>query len=344
MKNTEKNILIPTPEQRIISTKTREHYGSVINLLHRSTLAQKDAGHLVDVTPLEIVDYLFSQRARFRPQTFLLYRSALVWWIPTIPVNDVTQRAWAKLHETLPVHGYKDEKGQKGNTTLYSKLSSRKRTVSQRRFNRLLNELRRRLDTARTHVERKRAAELQYWLLAGLATGLRPVEWSQAHWRNKEAGELNVITAKRKLDNYGLPHIAHLEDEEYMPIRVVVIDDEDDIPWVDLHMKSVQAYLQADEDNVFSRYYDNNRLYLRNVCRAIFPSGENVTLYMLRGQFAANRKISGQPREELAEEMGCSARHTSTAYGKQIYGHRHLKGKRLAERELMKKMQIKKEK
>lgn len=344
MKNTKKSTLIPAPKQRIISPKTRIHYGNITKLLHRLALEQKDNGHLFDASPLDVVNYLFSQRARFRPKTFLMYRTALVWWIPFLPVNGVTQRAWTKLHEKLTINGYKDGKGQKGNTTLYSKRSSRKRTVSKKRFNKLLDELTHRVSSARTHVERKRAAELQYWLLAGLATGLRPVEWSQAHWRNKEAGELNVITAKRKLDNYGLPHIAHLEDEEYMPVRVVVIDDEADIPWVDLHMKSVQAYLQADEDNVFSRYYDNNRLYLRNVCRSIFPSGENVTLYMLRGQFAANRKISGQPREELAGEMGCSADYTSTAYGKQIYGHRHLKGKRLAERELMKKMQIKKEK
>lgn len=325
--------LTPPPSKRIISANTKKQYGRITNLLRASVLETKPDGHIVDATPLEIVDYLFNQRSRLRPQTFLMYRSALIWWLSTLTVDASIQDAWITLHELVPKDGYKDEKGEKGKARLYSIKSSRKRTVSQKKLRRLLDELTHRTDAARTYIDRRRASELRFWVLAGLATGLRPTEWSQAYWRNKAQGELNVITAKRKVGNYSLPDISHLSDEEPMPVRVVKIDDEQDIAWVDLHMKSVQAYLQSGEGRTFDRYYDNNRMYLRTINKAIFPKGDGVTLYMLRGQFAANRKISGQPREELAKEMGCGSYYTSAAYGKQVHGYKNLRGTRVEQQD-----------
>lgn len=318
--------LIPPPSGRVISQRTKEHYGKVINLLRRAVLENKSDGHINDATPMEMAEYVFENRSRLRPQTFLAYRSALVWWLPSLTISRSTQEAWTFLHEPLPADGYKNEKGAAGATTLYSRRSSRKRTVSQKDFNRLINELTKRIDNGRTYVERQRASELRYWLMAGLATGLRPTEWSQAHWKDKSAGQLNVLTAKRKQGNYALHSISHMEDMEYMPMRTVHISDERDVLWVDLHMKSVQAYLQSGEDKIFSRYYDNNRLYLRKICQVVFPNEAGFTLYTLRGQFAANRKISGQDGQDIAEEMGCSHHYATSAYGKQIHGYKKLKG------------------
>lgn len=324
--------LTPAPTDRIISDSTKRKYDSIINLFRLAVLESKSGDAYIDnvmtdASPKEMVDYLFNERARFRPNTFRMYRTALVWWFATLDVTHETQSAWARLHEPLPLRGYKDEKGNHGQTTLHSRRSSRKRTVSQAKLGKLLAELTNRTENARTYVERQRASELRYWLLAGLSTGLRPIEWSQAHWRDKEKGKLNVLTAKRKQGNYPLPSIAHLSDDEYMPMRVVTVTNREAVFWIDMHMRSVQAFLQSEGDNkTFNRYYDNNRLYLRTVCQKLFPNDDSVTLYMLRGQFAANRKISGQPREELAQEMGCSKHYTSAAYGKQVHGYKSLRG------------------
>lgn len=331
MNSNNEKTLIPLPSKRVISSKTKIHYGKIINVLRSAVLDTKTYGHIVDASPNEMVEYLFNQRGRFRPSTFLMYRSALLWWISSLKVNEPVQRAWIKLHEPVPVDGYKDEKGREGATTLYSSKSSRKRTVSQKNIKRLLNELARRMEGSRTHVERRRASELRYWILAGLSTGLRPIEWGQAYWRNQSLGELNVMTAKRKEGFYSLPTIAHLADEEYMPTRIVRLNNDEDVFWVDMHMKAVHSYLSSNEGQTFTHYYNNNRLYLRSVCKKIFPNDSGITLYMLRGQFAANRKISGQPREELSEEMGCSPYYASAAYGKQIHGYKNLKGQYYAQ-------------
>ena len=316
--------LDPAPNSRPISESSKDHYTGIIKTLHKATLRVNEFGYTIDPTPLEMVLYLYENRANYRPKSFLMYRTALLWWLSTLPVDAYIKEAWEVLHRPLPADGYKGPKGT-DTTTIYSSRSSRPRTVSRRKLNRLLKELSSRMDNARTHVERKRAAELSYWLQAGLATGLRPTEWSQAFWVNKDKGELSVITAKRKHGRYALPAISHMSDADALPVRTIYIPDEQDRLWVELHLKSVRAHLS--EGKPFKSYYNNNRLYLVNICSAIFPPNEpNITLYMLRGQFAANRKISGQPSDLLSDEMGCSAHHAHRAYGKKIHGYKNLKG------------------
>src|SRR5690606_21940351 len=134
-------------------------------------------------------------------------------------------------------------------------------------------------------------------------------------------GDLLVRTAKRKMDTNALPSIAGLPPPEIKE-RIVHIDPDDRI-WVDQHLASVRRHLLSGEP--YSAYYNNNRVYLWSVCRDVFGEGKPAfTLYMMRGQFAANRKRRGLPREDVAASMGCAPKVTSTYYGNKLYGHRSI--------------------
>lgn len=314
--------LSPAPSNRAISDSTKKKYLSILRGAKNKITRKDELGYYIDPTPLDLVKDLYARKTEYRPKTFLLYRTALVWWVGQLEVDqidDLVKEAWTMLHQEVPRDGFKDD------LTIYSTKSSRPRTISKKNLGRLLDELSYRADRARTHVEKRRASELQYWIHAGLATGLRPIEWEQAFWSNREKGELSAFTAKRKMSNYSLPHISHLSDAHAIPLRTVYVQEEQDRVWIDLHLKSIQLHFK--EGKVFKNYYDNNRIYLKNVSDAVFKKEEfRVTLYMLRGQFAANRKISGQPFEDISKEMGNSTHHLSRAYGNKVHGYKSLRG------------------
>lgn len=242
--------------------------------LQRQAKTKNEFGYEIDATPADLVKYLFSKRGSYRPKTFLGYRTALLWWLAKLPINEEVRKAWELLHSPLPADGYKGA-GEKQDASIYSQRSMRKRNVPKRNLNKLLGELTARAEKGRTVVERNRATELRFWVRAGLATGLRPTEWQQAFWKSKSEGELYVINAKRKLDNYALPNISHLSDDRLEQMRIVIVKGED-IHWVDAHLKSVQAHLAKKKP--FDSYYLNNRMYLQNICKRIFNlSSRNST-------------------------------------------------------------------
>lgn len=308
--------------KRKISPDTEKKYNKIVHQLNEEFLQTSKYGHIYAANPIDFVRTLLQKGETMRPKSFLTYKSALLWWLAQQRECDEVFEAQEFLKRNTPSYGYKNEKGEWGTTSLYSAKSSRPRTVSRKKFQKALDELTALIANAKNSRQAKRASELRYWLIAGLATGLRPVEWEAAMWEDKSKGMLRVKTAKRKV-SYALPDIQHLQPPPIDQSRFVFVVDANDCFWVDLHLKSVQRHLK--EGKSFQSYYDNNRVYLHRLCKAIFPYGEpHLTLYTLRGQFAANRKRSGQSREELGQEMGCGAHYTSTAYGSKIYGHKSI--------------------
>src|SRR5699024_94243 len=142
----------------------------------------------------------------------------------------------------VPKTGFKSSKPGGNKDTLYSTRSSRKRTFRRRDFERLTRELERRIKKA-LHDERMtpRAYELLVWLHAGLASGLRPIEWETAKWTNRAEGELLVQTAKTKLGGFALPSLQHLPAPQ-PTTRVVTIDAEQRV-WVDQQLAAVHRHL-----------------------------------------------------------------------------------------------------
>lgn len=307
----------PAGHPRKVLPKTAEQYLSYVKTLRKQFLASSPEAHHRDVLPIDLVEYLISRAPHLRPKTFINYRCGLLYWLGTLQETSETHHARLVLQVGVPKSGYKGPK-PRSTSSLYSSRSSRPRTFERRRFNRLIAELTKRSAPTEDSYTRRRPSELMVWLHAGLASGLRPVEWATAKWLDREKGELLVKTAKRKTDVNALPVIAGLPPPPEKE-RIVQIDPNDRI-WVEQHLVNVRRHLLSGEP--FESFYNNNRVYLWSVCRDLFGEGKPpFTLYMMRGQFAANRKRRGIPIGDVAASMGCAPRVSSTYYGKRQYGH-----------------------
>jgi len=305
---------------REIADHTVEQYIGFVKTLRKKWMCEQDNPSLQDARPIDLAEYLISHASEFRPKTFIAYRCGLLYWLNTLPDSSDVHHARLQLEVGIPRHGFKGPKRKQESptVTLYSYKSNRPRTFRRREFERLIADLQRRALTKNETHAPSRATQLLLWLRAGLATGLRPCEWEKARWQDQAQGKLLVLTAKRKLGTYALPAIAHLPVQKEST-RIVTINPED-IDWVSKHMQCVRTHLLTQEP--FRTYYNNNRIYLWSVCKELFgDSRPPFTLYMMRGQFAANRKKSGQPPQDLASEMGCSVNKTQACYGRKHAGH-----------------------
>ena len=182
------------------------------------------------------------------------------------------------------------------------------------------------------------------FMMASLVTGLRPVEWETAVWNDESRTELQVKTAKSKLDktrlqkaladyhqrrgtvvptytheNAPFPPKRNDEDPEKNPYenaydiafedeenvyRLVPVEAEDS-RWVDAHLNSLQHYLDA--GGKFKNYYDACRIRLWQISQELFGSRRKISLYTMRHQFAANSRVI-RGHDETAKVMGNSRR------------------------------------
>lgn len=302
---------------RVVSEKTKGIYSDHIKALRKKMHESNPIEFERRVeTPIDLVDFLLSRAHTLRPNTFSSYRSALIYWLNQQTQCPEVHQAMQALDANSPRNGFKGVKP--GETaTLYSTRSQRKRTFKQKDFQKFIEEL----NARSSQCNRRRAAiasSLMFWLQAGLATGLRPIEWEKAHWHDKSKGVLFVYTAKAKHD--ASPILG--SDYAYDPAQKtrLVNVDEDSIFCVDQHLLRVRMHMLQGQP--FETYYNNVRTYLWNLNRKVF--GRNMfTLYMMRGQFAANMKGSGLKSDEVGELMGCSPSVTRSNYGKCTAAHRN---------------------
>lgn len=164
----------------------------------------------------------------------------------------------------------------------------------------------------------------QCWLLAALATGLRPNEWETAYLKKTDDDQwvLCVNNSKRKV---AMP--AHMElkfyQQKYPDLSIenrfdieshgfenIPMDrqmtreipvDERDLIWVENHLAGIAQNRQ--DGNTFSYYYDSCRQALLRACVKTFDGKKRYTLYVMRHQFAANIK-NKYSQEKVAELMG----------------------------------------
>jgi len=134
------------------------------------------------------------------------------------------------------------------------------------------------------------------WLMASLATGLRPCEWRDA---TVVAGKLRVNSAKT---THGRSHGA---------TRTI------DLTNSPMELRQVERFIglvQATGKDRFRDMYNGVRNHLRKVARREFPGREKfVTLYTARHVFAARAK-STFGREWVAALMGHGALETAARH------------------------------
>lgn len=178
-----------------------------------------------------------------------------------------------------------------------------------------------------------------YFMMAGLSTGLRPIEWLTAQWCDESKSHLYVKTAKLKvaaLDRYqacaeaqsagsnnGLAFDSTAQDQmdrvanqsDAVASHRLVPVDAPERAWVEAHFSALDAYLA--EGGTFSAYFNACRLALWRTVKELIPTDRQISLYTMRHQFAANSRLH-RVADETARVMGNSRRSLSEYSGARV--------------------------
>ena len=170
---------------------------------------------------------------------------------------------------------------------------------------RQIEELRRRAQRSTTET----AMFAVDWLVAGVCTGLRPIEWTDAKMVDLQGGEtgINCLTRKSKDAENAIKlrrtvPLTHLRSDD---LRCV---------------QRIQSELDGVGEQGYRAIYSRSQQSLRNLCRDCWGAdGPAIALYTGRHQFRNNAKAAGLEREEIAVLLGQENPETHEA----IYGVRH---------------------
>jgi len=157
------------------------------------------------------------------------------------------------------------------------------------------------------------------WLLSGIFTGLRPLEWQSAQLIINSTGgsELHVKNAKntnkRSHGEDRIIHLSNITDSELEIIRLQLIN---------VTAALGKSDVQNLENTGLEDLYRNCRDCLYKANRKLWPRKTKfISLYSARHQFAADAKKSGLSKEAIAALMGHASVETAgTHYGRRVSG------------------------
>ena len=149
------------------------------------------------------------------------------------------------------------------------------------------------------------------WLAANIIVGLRPIEWRTAKLVTI-GGKVNLQVTNAKNTN-GRSHgkLRHLDLSDL---------SKSDLDLIKGQLQSVSYYMNNNVN--WENYYGGVRRAIRHLTRANLPkSPKYPSLYSSRHQFAANAKLNGLQKVEIAAIMGHAVDDTAgTHYGKKKHG------------------------
>lgn len=330
-----------TPRMRAPGTEI--DYANRVGHLYRASIQARtqDPTLPANVSPETVVADLI--KSTFGPQptrshaSWNLYRAALLWHLSTKRADgEAYQRAYAMLAATKRPPGKRA--GAAADDSTRARQQKPRRSIPEQDLSLLLDTL----------VTMNRSAcwgaRTQYWLRAGLATGVRINEWAGTSWADTHRQALLVPNSKRKLaapafhqpladgqtvHDLALEGRAKDADPTRPSMRVVPVDVHDRM-FVDLHIQSLHAFIvkqgaasSVDAASAFRKYYDNCRKTLHAACQRAFRGRRSYSLRVMRGQFAANAK-SENPLSAVSELMGheSSGRTTMGNYGHRSKAHK----------------------
>jgi integrase len=332
-----------------VKARTEQTYQKQVDALYNRSIAARTSDWEIpaQVSIIQVLDD-FLARTDLAASTAKTYRSALIWHIRTAQnPNKDHFTALSRLEELhLP-------KGPKSST-------SRPRVISESDLEKLLDELYR---VGMKSIWAKRTAT---WVLAGLASGLRPIEWLSARWDSNDPSILLARTAKVKLR---APAFIRKEEPFQAPVQSIGQSvDQDDASYEPSYLENFDHWIarpdqdapprripiqdqarqmqvtsqigaiwsvipsdlsQADLEDAFEKYHDQCRKVLYRACLEIWGGKKTYSLYTMRGQFSANTRAQYGP-ELSSEYMGHSGPDTPSRahYGKANQAHRAFKGLR----------------
>lgn len=303
---------------------TADQYEKIVRRLVKFSTEKRSFDILepVAVSPAELVHDLYD-RPGLVSGSFNTYRAALLWHFGQKLDNPPYKDGYDLLVDV------RKKPGSSPKTT------KKRKTISEGDLHLLIEEL---SDKARRS---KWAYRALYWLNAGLASGLRPIEWDSAQWVDAEQTILEVTTAKQKAalpgfiraklssvqpdENHGADEFDENEDEEGMgsaPVqRQILIMNEQDRFFIEVHLKLLEENLS--NELPLKKYYNNCRLALWRACQRLWGGKKQYSFYIMRSQFSANRRaiVGSAATAKLMDHTRVDSP-SAASYGKANQAHR----------------------
>lgn len=243
-----------------------------------------------DFEPCDFAAWMLSLREEVKSSTWRLYRQGALYMIEAIPHPDVDEAIRMLTTDTASDlrqdSFFPPEDGR-----------SREKRTSARKEKRFPKRDLERVIAYLDHVSRaKRAGDLRDWLIAGVNTGLRPIEWRATALEETGTGDskriwLHVLNAKATNGRgNGLARTIELTDYTPETLRAIRRMSERGLSWF--------------ERGEFDEIKGHVSQLLYHVCKKIFPDRKHLyALYSCRHQFIANMK-SLYPLEEVSALVG----------------------------------------
>ncbi|WP_232444947.1 site-specific integrase [Burkholderia ubonensis] len=243
--------------------------------------------------PSDVVAYMKRHAQEWKWSTFRQYQASLVcrYQIEFERSGDQIFETTANEIRSLPYSDCKPER-EPGQT------SSRKRKgIPKRDYDVLVANL------ANPKQGGDYAKRTALWLIAALATGLRPCEWQKAQLSEDETA---LVVQNAKATNGRATGVSRS-----VPVRA------DDLPVIRAHLDALREL--RGKGLTFNQIHNRCGEALNRACKAIWgkDSSKRYALYSARHQFAANTKAVASP-EEVAALLG----HRSTRTARRHYAPR----------------------
>lgn len=358
--NSRLSALLSTPatgESLARTKKTEQEYQTRVASLYKRSIKQRtiDPQQPALVSPLDVVKDYMEAAVNHTPASWRLYRAALLWHLASNRDKDpIFEEAYQLLAATRRAPGRQPDPDRDDQQ---QRPRSEKKTIPEADLAKLLSVLGSMNRTVNW------GARVQYWLLAGLSTGARPIEWKNAAWLDGDKLVLCLSTAKRKQaqplyrvlrEGETVHDIERNRPEAIEPgtahdastqVRNIPIDPDDTRGrmHIDLHLASLQEFLAENQDKAdpFKAYYDMCRRVLWMACQRAFKGRKLYSLYVMRSQFTANKKAVLDLRS-VADLLGHGATTRRTmgnygarraAHGGQAHAHRDTESASLTQTE-----------
>lgn len=161
------------------------------------------------------------------------------------------------------------------------------------------------------------ARPLINWMIAGMATGLRPVEWWGAELIEINPEEVGLPSSHGSLPALRVRNAKHTNQRAHGILRTVPLKHV-----TPEEMRAIIAHLRTVSQHDFQLAHKVCRQLLLRVCRVVLRNTAQMpTLYSCRHQFTADIKASGLSDEERGCLLGHSNGDTNNwHYGKMRSG------------------------
>ena len=296
-----------------IADNTEQHYEKIVKGLwnyaenKKSSNAMNSNGE--STNPMDLVRDL-SERVDLNQNTVMTYAYALRWHFKKNGhIQDFADAMLAldqfidQIKSTFPVQGVREGKRPKAGNS-----------IPKDDLDELITELTERSAGGASIW----AGPAQRWLLAGLATGLRPGEWLTAEWVDEKKSAIRLTTSKVKVATAGFMRESRA-DENYVPdlkTREIPVTFASDRMVIDVHLETSKAHVLSGNMS-FHQFHNDCGRQIALSCKAIWGNKKTYTLNSGRKQFSANMRAE-VGKAKTAILMGHTQPNTpaASAYGK----------------------------